>query len=493
MKIYLIFSILISFILSSKDAPGLKIAITQTGLKNFESVYLPQYINDKPLPMQPFKYEGHVDFLGNILLDTKDNKLTFHKLSDETVDLELKEPNKLNMILNGITADYDFNYDFQSGFYKNKGSATLKITEIKADVTAIVNSIKNAKNQNKIGPNIEILDLGITVFKFEIVFTESDGKLEKTVKFFIDHLQITVKKLIEKDLMKTVGIQLNQKLKQKFENLDLDVEIMKNTLAIDISLESEPMIAKDTNILELNFNGTIYGPLVTEKYINKPSNIPAVTDNTKSFYGLINEYVFNTLFFTLFKNDLLKFKILSEPIHLTTDNFKSNIPNLLVKYGSKKMDLNIKVTQQPLWTITPGKTNLDLYADTEFIVRLNDTYNETALITNEKITFAIDLSFKNGAIVCNIKTIEVTDLTIKDTKVEADPKLVQGGLNTIFTASKLLFNLAINDAIKKVTDKLPEYLKPFLKTGEFSQNDGFIQIAFNTFKLAEDLKFLGDI
>lgn len=457
------------------ENPGMRLSISNKAFQMIEEHLLPTYINGIPFPLSNFTFAQKVDFIGNIVLNITENHMTFDGLAKEGVQVRFSEPNLAMVSVKNVSAFVDFKYLFNSGFYSSSGTGNMTLSELNFTMTNNLISIPNKHDPSKIGPGIEITDLKIESFKLEIKFS-NQGNLEKIIQNFVYNLQVALKIMFEKDLMKVLAPQLNNIMKSYLENITLTQEIIKGKIAIDFSLEENPRVSGD--YIQISFNSTISGPGIKDTYVGIPKKIDDIIGSTDLLNARINEYVFNSLFFTLHKEGYIKGMLYSEALGLTTTYFAPAVPSLITTYGiGKPIDLACVSNKEPSLTFTENIITADIFLDIAVIVRADSTKNETAFITDTSIHSNVNFSISDGKISAELKTIEIKDIKIKESKVSVDPQTIKSTFDLVAPAFKGIINAGIKKALDKIV--IPDFIKPFFNTSKIVSKNGYLEFINN--------------
>ena len=151
----------------------------------------------------------------------------------------------------------------------------------------------------------------------------------------------------------------------------------------------------------------------------KSYNIPYYSDIDKQIDIIINQNVIDTLLNSLQKANMIKFEVKGESFNSTSPwNLNTGVIGLFVstlsdKYGNDKVvDINCKSQKVPSLII---KTNLSsgiLFGECEFLVKINDTFHETAfsvgIFLKEEMKLFLNKGYLNGEVTDCINEMKKT-------------------------------------------------------------------------------------
>src|SRR5574343_1800642 len=128
---------------------GIKFFVSDEAIKLAQSHYLPKYI-EKPLKMDDFNVNKHFDFIGTIKLSLTNNQFVLTELPKENLKVEfIDNENKILVKLDSAKGHINFDYLFDSNFYKNVDKGRVKITNFSMQLENALKEVQNIVEPSK--------------------------------------------------------------------------------------------------------------------------------------------------------------------------------------------------------------------------------------------------------------------------------------------------------------------------------------------------------
>ena len=216
----------------------------------------------------------------------------------------------------------------------------------------------------------------------------------------------------------------------------------------------------------------------------KSYNIPYYSDIDKQIDIIINQNVIDTLLNSLQKAKMIKFEVKGESFNSTSPwNLNTGVIGLFVstlsdKYGNDKVvDINCKSQKVPSLII---KTNLSsgiLFGECEFLVKINDTFHETAfsvgIFLKEEMKLFLNKGYLNG----EVTNIFIEDLTVLQSKIGIiDDKMLKNFFNFAFEVILPVVNEIL---FKKNGIEVPSVSGISFKETNLKLGEGFFNLEMN--------------
>lgn len=483
----------LKYILSEEASPSIRAAITQQSLDLIKNNLIPSYLNDTVIPLQDINTRQHLDFIGTIKLNLTDNKLKLDKVREDQIEIELKDNSTINLNLKDLEGVIDFNYTFISGFADRKGTGNVSISEIQIVVSTRLFAHPNILEPNKLGPVLKIEKVDLVSAKIEINFNDL-GNLEKLVQYVIVNTQNAFLALLKKELSGDLLTKIDQQIFNAMVNMPLYIDVPNTNLTIDYSLTESPQVID--NYLELSLNASIDSRVQGIVYEGPSNPVPRFPSGIDSIILFINEYVFQSALYTLFKQNKLDVFLNSEKIALlTTSTLGIAIPELYEHYGaSKPVDVRLDAKEYPIILFNINDTKLNASFISDFIVKVNDTDSEKALTLDLKVITDFDLFMNNGIIKIILNEIKLEQIVVLESLIgDVQADMLATSLNNLIYSFKKVIETSINTELAKI--KIPNIAGISFDRSSFDSHEGYIQVkvemdSTNSIKHDSSLKFL---
>ena len=428
--------------LQEKNDSALVIYLSEYGLKTIEKNIIPAIFNNNPIPLPlPGAFEQNIDFIGKLKLNITELNLKFDNISDEQMNIEFIENNStINLTVKEITGNLNFTYDFQSGFYNNKATGNIKISDMGVEISTEIGTVANLKNPEKLGPNLQIKYLKVPKTPLLSISFEAPGRVEMLLKFFFDLVSNSISQSIMDNLTNEKVQLFNKNISNFMANLEL-----KNTyenITVDYSLNSAPVIKNKT--LEIAFDALMSSDSAANyTYNGTKYPVPHKFYGEAPIYGFLNQYLLDGFFEIMQREDKLKGFVPAELVQsplfsLDVTGISKFIPQMSQKYtGTDKVDLNISSLAAPQISFKDQKLKaaFDFFVDFEVRNSQKEGKTESAAALNFKINADLGFTVQNAKLQIKVKSVEFTDVKVVSSNV--------GEINTEKMKSDLNLNINI--------------------------------------------------
>jgi hypothetical protein len=420
-----------------KNDSALVFYLSEYGLKTVQKNLIPAIFNNYPIPLPiPGAFEQKLDFIGKVKLNITELNLKFNNISDEQITIDfIDNNNTINITIKQITGNLNFTYDFQSGFYNNKATGNIIISDMSAEISTEVSTIINAKNPEKLGPNLQIKYLKVPKTPVLSISFDAPGRVEMLAKFFFDLISNSVSQTIVDNLSSEKVENLNKNITNFMANLELKNSF--NNITVDYSLNSAPIIKNRT--LEVAFVSVISADAVSNyTYNGTKYAVPHMFYGEAPVYGFFNQYLIDGFFDVMQFEGKLKGFVPSELVQtalfsLDVKGVSKFLPTLSNKYNaSDKVDLNISSLTTPQISFKDQKLKAAFNFAVDILVRnsQNENITEIAASLNFKLIADLGFSLQNAKLKIKVKSIEFTDVQVISSNIgEIDTEKMKSNLN----------------------------------------------------------------
>ncbi|XP_062619259.1 lipopolysaccharide-binding protein-like [Saccostrea cucullata] len=457
-------------------APGLKSRITSKGLNYAVNVALDALTKDltsKQIPDQHGK-SGHVSY------DVTKMRITKFTKPQSTISMIPNSGISWRTTGIGIGLHGDFHYKYKQGIIKisDHGSFDLNAGGISLQIRLIIGM--DSSGRPTISSSSCSCSVQSTSIKFHggraWIYNLFRGKVAKTLKSSIEGGN----GLLCKQLTKLVNVDGAKKMAK----LPVEVKLAKKFL-LDYSFLAKPSF--QTNFMETFHKGEVdwlQGPKNTPIIAPK---LPTGTDTSRMLYIWLSDFLFNTMSYSAFSHDMLKYNVTDKNIPgdvLNTTCKLTCIGNLIPQIGkmfpNSKVMLNLRSTAMPNMTASNGTTKVEAVGDIKFY----------AMTPTNKDVYFLTLS-------ANMST--TISVTVEDEKVYA--KVIKLPIKIRVKESKIgpLSDSMLNFIVQKIVTVFVEpklndlgkngFPLPIIASVKFVNTQ--LKLQQNSLLIATDLKYTG--
>jgi hypothetical protein len=480
-KLYMLFiySTILNFITLNceSSSPGFKLAFSQSGIKSLEGELIPAILKSNSSFLPPIIIKQHVDFLGTIQLNITDIELKLDPFNETNIEIIFVEKQTIMTNLNKLSGKIIFNWLFKSGFYDNISPGYVQISNMTLKLNSTLFAQQNLLDTGKLSPGLNFTNVEIGNLNIDINFNKM-GRMEQLIRYLIDNLQQNFIQLIKEKFTTNIP-EINLNLNKALASIPLHYDIPKTNFTLDLTLADQPLIHNE--ILEINLNSTLVCKQHNETYEGPSYPIPHPSNTSALMDVYVNEFVFDSLLFLVFKENLTTFYIKADNYSSFLNTFTLGliIPQLSMHYNStKNVDLNLNAKNPP--DIKFGENLTEVYLDflTDFIVRVNETANDTI----KEVAFTADMGLKlnmsvdmqKGQAHVNMNEIIITNFTIVNSNIgPIQDKDLPDKLNGFIGGILGVLQTAIDGIVSKF--KLPSFMGISLNQTDFSTHDGYLK------------------
>lgn len=420
-----------------KDESSLVIYLSEFGIKSVQKNLIPAIFNNYPIPLPlPGAFEQKIDFIGKLKLNITELNLKFNNISDDQINIDfIDNKNTINITIKEITGNLNFNYDFQSGFYSNKSTGNIDISDMGVEISTEISTVTNLKNPEKLGPNLQIKYLKVPKTPLLSISFDAPGRVEMLAKFFFDLMSNSISQSIISNLSDDKVKNLNNNITNYMANLEL-----KNTydnITVDYSLNTQPIIKNKT--LEVAFDSLISSEGISNyTYNGTKYAVPHLFNGEAPIYGFLNQYLLDGFFDIMQNQGKLKGFVPAELVQsplfrLDVSGVSKFLPNITSNYNaSDKVDLSMASLVTPLISFKDKKLKAELNFTVDFLVRnsKNQNKSESAALMNFKVIADLGFTVQNAKLTIKIKSVEFTDVKAISSNIGViDTEKMQSSLN----------------------------------------------------------------
>lgn len=424
--------------------------LSEYGLKTVEKSLIPAIFNNNPIPLPlPGAFEQKIDFIGKLKLNITELNLKFDNISEEQMNIEFQENNStINLTIKQVTGNLNFTYDFQSGFYNNKATGNIKISNMSVEISSEICTVANKKNTEKLGPNVQIRNLLVPQAPLLAISFDAPGRVEMLVKLFFNLISNSISQSIVDNLTKEKVENFNKNVSEYMSNLELTNTF--DNITVDYSLNSAPVIKNKT--LEIAF-GAVMGDVTPEAnytYNGTKYVVPHAFYGEAPIYGFLNQYLIDGLFEILQKQNKLKIFVPAELVQtalfsLDVNGISKFIPQISQKYNATdKVDLNVSSLAAPQIGFKDQKLKAAFNFAIDFQVRnpsQSETKTESAAALNFKLNADLGFSVQNAKLQIKVKSVEFTDVQVISSNIgEINTEKIKSNLNLNINIVLLIYS-----------------------------------------------------
>ena len=148
-----------------QNQPGLKIAVKQDVILNFERELLPQII--KRLGQLDIPDQHFVE--AKVKIDITNNHIKLNDLSPDSIHVTFLEPNKINIKTENISGSGALDIRFKLLILHESDHINIRFSSIKIDAMVNLITTESATEKGKLVPSGELVSLDINLdFDFDI-------------------------------------------------------------------------------------------------------------------------------------------------------------------------------------------------------------------------------------------------------------------------------------------------------------------------------------
>ena len=464
----------ISYIYSEETGPNIRTAISQKSLDIIKNNLIPSYLNETTIDLKDLIIKQHIDFIGTIKLNITNNKLRFDKINPDQIEVLLMENSTINLNVKDMHGVIDFNYTFKSGFDDRKGTGNVTLKNLQIVVSSRVYAHPNIPEPKKLGPIFKIENIDLISAEVEIKFNDM-GKIEKLVQYLVANIQTAFFTLIKNQLSGEFLTKIDETLFNKMVNMPLFIDIPNANLTIDYSLTKSPEVKN--KYLELSLNAAIMSRANNISYTGTSVSVPEFSYGVDSIVTYINDYVIQSALYTLFNQNKLDVFINSEKVPiLTTFTLGVAIPELYEHYQSTKpVDISLDAKDYPKIGFNVNKTKINADYTADFVVKMNETYSERALVLDTKVLADFNLFLSAGKIKVVLNEIKLDQIAVQYSIIgEVKSDVLATNLNNLIFSFKKVIETSINDELSKFV--IPSIAGISFEKSSLLEEEGYVQL-----------------
>jgi len=477
---------------SEVTTPAVRFTFSESGIRSLEKEFLPVLMNQTKINLPDNNNKQHLDFIGTVELNITNSVLSFVDVDPERVSVKFGENATIYIDMVNITGMVNFDYVFKSGFYQNTSPGFVKVSNLTLRLVNQLSSQPNEIEPSKLSPAIEIKEVNIESIKVDINF-QNMGNLEKFIKYLVDNLQSMMVETIKTELKKVL-MNTNVEINKGLANIQLHSDIAGTNVSLDYTLADSPSVYGD--LLEVNFNATIKDKISNTTYEGPLKTIPHIKNTTAPMDGFINQYLFDSIAYILYKANQTNY-YLSNPL-ISTMSLALVIPELFQHYQAiKTVDIFLQAQESPQLQLTENLTIINLNYDSDFIVNLNETNKVTAFSANLSLTLNVSASMNQGTIKAKIYSININSFNVTNSSIgPINDKDLATNLNGFINGFLQVIENALNDFVKNI--KIPSIYGVTFNDSIVESHEGYLQFAItphlenktNLIKAEEKTNFL---
>ena len=466
----LIFLSLFNLILiHSLNQTGLKLAIKQDVLLNFEKKILPQII--KKLGVINIEDKEFVE--AKVTIKITNNQIKLDDISPNSIRVTFVEPNKLKINIENISASGSMDVNFKL-VLSESDHVNIKITKLQINGEFKLITTESKKENGKLIPSAELISLVIDLdFDFEI-----KGSIIASIATIVKKLIFNyIKEYAKKKINELITAQSKEIISNLVEQIPIFIPIGSD-LAIDFSLIDAPKILNDFIII--NVNGAVVN--INNKKTNlKPQqcNLPAINPKGKQVQSFIPDFTLITLLDTAYKNGLLDISFNSDEIknQINIKVIGSIIDGIVNRYGSDlPVNIRLRITSPPKLVIN-NSIKVELDGEISFQAVLNSGATEDFLTFSSHISLNFNGNLSpGGQFKGQISNVKLKNLVLIKSFFKFANVIIEKLVNTATTVCIPIINRKLAQSL---VVKLPTIFGITLDDSNIDIHSNFIEIDIN--------------
>lgn len=493
--IMIIFLYLITLICSN-DKAGVRVAITQDVVQNFEKQFLPlalQQLGTINIPDQSIDVDVKISTLH---IHLQSIELNISKLIADNIHVNFVSPNYIQINAQDIEGSGHFKANYKLGFYSEDDDVDISIKWVNVNALIQLGTTPSNKVPGKLLPfgSIQSLDLDL-----DIDFDIHGSIIAKIVDL--------VKDIIKKKIISLARGVIQQQIVEKSGEITTNlvnllpvyVPLPGVSLAVDYSLLSDPKV--ENGYLVISSNGAIVDlshPESMNPPFEIPDTLPDYDSNGKGAQAFITDYSINTAANSLYLSGLLNVVLKPSyvpsnfPFQLNTSTMETLLPGIKNLYGDKPVNIACQATGAPFAGISASLLTAKLFETCSIYVILDDDSQDNAYTFKTEIDASgMVIIASQGQISGSISEMSLNNSTQIFSKLpEADISVVQMMFNF---ATKMALPYVNDQIIKSIHISLPTVQGISFNDSTLNVNDRYIEINLNPIIVSSYLKsFLED-
>jgi len=155
--LFIIQLFIINFAVADSVQPLLRLSLQDKMISDFENHFLPIFLkNMTNIKINDTSISQHIDFIGNIYLDLTQMVFNLGEITPEQIRIVFNNNSTFSSILEGITANITFDYDFRTNFLNSKGTGKGVLNNLSLNMINKVFRLQNLKNKTLYGPGLAV-------------------------------------------------------------------------------------------------------------------------------------------------------------------------------------------------------------------------------------------------------------------------------------------------------------------------------------------------
>lgn len=463
------------------------LTFSQQALNNLKNGLIPILIKKfSKVKLKDVRIKKRIDFLGNIDLKLIDIYFSLNDIETSQLQININQNSQLlEIYLENASSQMLFNYEFLSNFYNITSNGFLNLNHIGIILKIQPTSINKIVDQNE----LKLFSIVITEFsfsdkiKFQMIL-QSDGKLEKIMKYVISQLGNIIRIAVNDAYNSQLLILANKFLIEFFSNQN-GIRYFPNTL-ISMKYSLSKDVSFSNSCLQFLFNSEII-------YNNKSNHFPPSTlpaqGPSENFVFILNSNIVNEGLYALHKQNLIKFNIGYHDVYnkttnssiLNTTTFNHILEGMKKRYQNE-LPMNLTITTDedvdPLLRISSNNLTTELGVDVGFLVNDNKGSTEQAFLAFLDAKIELFIEIINGKLQGKILSHQFGDFKIKEKVIDIN----ETSLKLLFRILLPIVESYINDILKNGL-VIPNIYGFSFKKSNFTIGEGYFK--FDIFPLIE--------
>eukprot|EP01095_Lingulamoeba_sp_RSL-Kostka_P006197 TRINITY_DN1927_c0_g1_i1.p1 TRINITY_DN1927_c0_g1~~TRINITY_DN1927_c0_g1_i1.p1 ORF type:complete len:512 (-),score=141.52 TRINITY_DN1927_c0_g1_i1:115-1650(-) len=418
-------------------------------LDNIITPALENLITQLVIPTQTLKKK--IFLVGTLTFELKDITFTSIDLSNNVFSSSLSGFSYNAVDATG-TADFNWSYRLSSLIpVKDSGRGVLKFSKSTLDLSVGV-GFKRLK------PYLEVQTVDFQLGKINVDLSGSwvAWIYDIIVWLFKGTVKDAIQTLVDENIETIINENLNNIIQgEEYQKLIYSDE--NNSIALGTELSNAPVF-RDGGFT-LNYVGSVELNNFPAPFLNSDEIVSDLYDK-KDINIIIDQYVFESLSYALYKTDVLDAKINGNMFPefgqvFNTAFWQKMIPGLFQQYPNEALTFKFETMSNPsisIETTTSGYFNVDNHFLVSFLV---DSSTQSVLDLDTQTTFLSNLHYDNN----NHNNIITADVFLKSLTSTVDISSV-GDVN-IEQTDDILYKILIAYTNTEFNDQLKQYPLPF--------------------------------